>query len=97
MIQANMCELHQLNLSSIYIISLYIFCFVLIFTFQEEGVSWCPASAILKLGCRLEQVRNVTDFDAQTPPDQCNQKLWRRNLGVNCFESPQVIPLCIQV
>lgn len=70
MIQANICELHQLNLSSIYIIFFYICCFILIFTFQGEGVSWCSTSVILKFGCMLEQVRNVMDSEAQAPPDQ---------------------------
>lgn len=54
MIQFNMCELHQLNLSSIRTTYLYIFFFVLIFTFKEETASLCPRSVILKLGWMLE-------------------------------------------
>lgn len=40
MIQANMCEFHQLNLSSIQMIYPYIIFLVLIFRFKEERVSW---------------------------------------------------------
>lgn len=40
MIQANMCEFRQLNLSSIQMIYPYIIFLVLIFRFKEERVSW---------------------------------------------------------
>lgn len=61
MIQANMCEFHQLNLSSIQMIYPYIIFLVLIFRFKEERVSesWISSS---QHGCLLESIRKYYMF-----------------------------------